>query len=57
MSIDAIAPAAAPQVSTQPLDLTTGLTTPRGTDYYLLSELLTDSEREIRDRVRNFVDT
>ncbi len=40
-----------------PLDLTAGLTTPRGTDYYLLSELLTDEEREIRDRVRNFVDT
>ena len=36
--------------------MTAELTTPRGTDYYLLSELLTDSEREIRDRVRNFVD-
>ena len=30
---------------------------PRGTDYYLLADLLTDEEREIRDRVRNFVDT
>jgi hypothetical protein len=63
MSIDATAPPAptsqvsAQLVSAQPLDLTAGLTTPRGTDYYLLSELLTDEEREIRDRVRNFVDT
>ena len=53
MSIDATAPPAA----AAPLDLTAGLTTPRGTDYYLLAELLTDDEREIRDRVRNFVDT
>jgi glutaryl-CoA dehydrogenase len=27
-----------------------------GTDYYLLEELLTDEEREIRDRVRAFAD-
>jgi glutaryl-CoA dehydrogenase len=27
-----------------------------GTDYYLLDELLTDEEREIRDKVRSFVD-
>jgi glutaryl-CoA dehydrogenase len=52
MSIDT----SAPQAIAAPLDLTAGLTTPRGTDYYLLSELLTDEEREIRDRVRNFVD-
>ncbi len=55
MSIDATAPPTA--AAGTPLDLTAGLTTPRGTDYYLLSELLTDAEREIRDRVRNFVDT
>ena len=48
MSIDVTAP---------PLDLTAGLTTPRGTDYYLLADLLTDEEREIRDRVRAFVDS
>ena len=58
MSVDVAAPpATAPPVSASPLDLTAGLTTPRGTDYYLLAELLTDAEREIRDRVRNFVDT
>jgi len=45
------------EAPTAPQDLTAGLTTPRGTDYYLLAELLTDAEREIRDRVRNFVDT
>lgn len=38
-------------------EFTKDLTTPRGTDYYLLSELLNDDEREIRDRVRAFVDT
>jgi glutaryl-CoA dehydrogenase len=27
-----------------------------GTDYYLVDELLTDEEREIRDKVRNFCD-
>ena len=27
-----------------------------GTDYYLLDELLTDEEREVRDRVRAFAD-
>ncbi|HEV3398457.1 MAG TPA: acyl-CoA dehydrogenase family protein, partial [Actinomycetes bacterium] len=27
-----------------------------GTDYYLIEELLTDEEREIRDRVRAFAD-
>jgi glutaryl-CoA dehydrogenase len=27
-----------------------------GTDYYLIEELLTDEEREIRDRVRSFAD-
>ena len=27
-----------------------------GTDYYLIDELLTDEEREIRDRVRAFAD-
>jgi glutaryl-CoA dehydrogenase len=37
-------------------DLTRDLTTARGTDFYLLSELLSDEEREIRDRVRAFVD-
>lgn len=36
------------------VDLTKCLTTARGTDYYLLSELLTDAERKIRDRVRAF---
>jgi alkylation response protein AidB-like acyl-CoA dehydrogenase len=45
------------EAPTAPQDLTAGLTTPRGTDYYLLAELLTDSEREIRDQVRAFVDT
>jgi len=40
-----------------PLALTAGLTTPRGTDYYLLSELLTDEQREIRCLVENSVDT
>jgi hypothetical protein len=30
-------------------DLNARLTTVRGTDYYLLSELLSDSEREIRE--------
>ena len=53
MTVDA----AALPVPAPPLDLTAGLTTPRGTDYYLLSDLLTDPEREIRDRVRTFVDT
>jgi glutaryl-CoA dehydrogenase len=38
------------------VDLTAGLTTPRGTDYYLLADLLSDEERDIRDRVRAFVD-
>ena len=38
------------------VDLTAGLTTPRGTDYYLLADLLSDEERGIRDRVRAFVD-
>lgn len=38
-------------------DLARDLTVPRGTDYYLLSDLLTDDEREIRDRVRTFVNT
>ncbi len=28
-----------------------------GTDYYLLEDLLTDAERDVRDRVRAFVDT
>jgi len=36
-------------------DLARDLTVPRGTDYYLLSDLLNDEEREIRDRVRAFV--
>jgi glutaryl-CoA dehydrogenase len=27
-----------------------------GTDYYLIEELLTDEEREIRDRIRAFAD-
>jgi glutaryl-CoA dehydrogenase len=58
MSIDAPAPLVSAEPATADrLDLTAGLTTPRGTDYYLLSDLLTDDEREIRDRVRNFVDT
>jgi glutaryl-CoA dehydrogenase len=38
-------------------DLTKDLSTARDTDYYLLSDLLSDEEREIRDRVRAFVDT
>lgn len=37
-------------------ELTKDLTTARGTDYYLLHDLLSDEEREIRDRVRSFVD-
>jgi glutaryl-CoA dehydrogenase len=53
MSVDA----AAMPAPAAPPDLTAGLTTPRGTDYYLLSDLLTDPERELRDRVRDFVDT
>ena len=32
------------------------VTTSLGTDYYLLDELLTDEEREIRDKVRSFAD-
>jgi len=32
------------------------ITRPLGTDYYLLDELLTDEEREIRDKVRAFAD-
>ena len=31
-------------------------TTPPGTDYYLVDELLTPQERDVRDRVRAFVD-
>src|SRR5919106_2670793 len=27
-----------------------------GTDYYLIDELLTDEEREIRDKIRSFAD-
>ena len=27
-----------------------------GTDYYLIDELLTDEEREVRDKVRAFAD-
>lgn len=42
------------QVADLTVDLTKCLTTARGTDYYLLSELLTDAERKIRDRVRAF---
>jgi glutaryl-CoA dehydrogenase len=38
-------------------EFTKDLTTARDTDYYLLSDLLSDQEREIRDRVRTFVDT
>jgi len=52
MSMEATAP---PLLA--PLALTAGLTTPRGTDYYLLSELLTDEQREIRCLVENSVDT
>lgn len=37
-------------------DLARDLTVARGTDYYLLADLLSDEEREIRDRVRTFVD-
>ena len=37
-------------------DLTKDLSTARDTDYSLLSDLLSDEEREIRDRVRAFVD-
>ncbi len=32
------------------------VTQPLGTDYYLIEELLTDEEREIRDKVRAFAD-
>ena len=32
------------------------VTTSMGTDYYLLDELLTDEERELRDKVREFAD-
>ena len=38
-------------------EFTKDLTTARDTDYYLLSDLLSDQEREIRDQVRTFVDT
>jgi glutaryl-CoA dehydrogenase len=37
--------------------MTTTLTQSPGADYYLLDELLTDEAREVRDRVRAFVDT
>jgi hypothetical protein len=37
-------------------EFTKDLTTARGTDYYLLNDLLNDQEREIRDWVRSFVD-
>jgi glutaryl-CoA dehydrogenase len=37
-------------------EFTKDLTTARNTDYYLLTDLLTDEEREVRDRVRAFVD-
>jgi glutaryl-CoA dehydrogenase len=36
--------------------MTTKITQALGTDYYLLEELLSDEEREVRDRVRAFVD-
>jgi glutaryl-CoA dehydrogenase len=36
--------------------LLTDVTRSLGTDYYLIEELLTDEEREIRDRVRSFAD-
>ena len=36
--------------------MTTDLTQALGTDYYLLEDLLTDEERDVRDRVRAFVD-
>ncbi len=32
------------------------VTTSMGTDYYLIDELLTDEEREVRDKVRSFAD-
>lgn len=32
------------------------LTDVRGTDYYLLDDLLTDEARQVRERVRAFVD-
>ena len=38
-------------------EFTKDLTVARDTDYYLLSDLLDEKEREIRDRVRTFVDT
>ena len=38
-------------------EFTKDLTVARDTDYYLLSDLLNEREREIRDRVRTFVDT
>lgn len=38
-------------------EFTQDLTVARDTDYYLLSDLLNEKEREIRDRVRTFVDT
>ena len=36
--------------------LLTDISRSLGTDYYLLEELLTDEEREVRDRVRAFAD-
>jgi glutaryl-CoA dehydrogenase len=36
--------------------MTMTLSQPRGTDYYLLDDLLTDEARAVRDRVRAFVD-
>jgi glutaryl-CoA dehydrogenase len=36
--------------------LLTDVTRALGTDYYLIGELLTDEEKEIRDRVRSFAD-
>jgi glutaryl-CoA dehydrogenase len=43
-------------VFTQAQRMTTELTRALGTDYYLLEDLLTDEERDVRDRVRAFVD-
>ena len=37
-------------------ELVADVTRSLGTDYYLLDELLTDEEREIRNRVRAFAD-
>jgi glutaryl-CoA dehydrogenase len=48
--------AAAPTSGTRPVVEPPVLGTPQHTDYYLLDELLTDEQRTLRARVRNFMD-